>query len=80
MSCQPSERLAILNTAKPITDLLERYQDGLKQHERSVIRKLLLQYLEVEKVPQSLCRCCPGTPALMLSRGLFCLNSLALWR
>ena len=47
---QPSDRVAVLTTAKPVLDLTERYKDGLKQHERSVLQHLLTQYLDVERV------------------------------
>ena len=51
---QPSDRASLLGTIKPVTDMLERYKDGLKQHERSVIRNLITQYLSVEKVRKKL--------------------------
>ena len=44
-----SDRASLTTVAKPLVELAERYRDGLKQHERAVIRKLLNLYLSVEK-------------------------------
>jgi len=61
---QASDRMNLTTVAKPLVELAERYKDGLKQHERVVIRKLLNLYLSVEKARGASAPPCPGGVSL----------------
>lgn len=49
---KPAEKTAFSQTIAPITELLDRYRNGIEGHERGVIASLFKAYLNVEKVTQ----------------------------
>jgi len=50
---KPADKTTFLQSIPPITELLERYRNGIEGHERSVIAFLFRTFLNVEKVPLS---------------------------
>ena len=47
---KPADKTTFLQSIPPITELLERYRNGIDGHERNVIASLFRTYLNVEKV------------------------------